>query len=57
MIYLCMHEVHAAGNRLLSEMLRGTLYQQARICGVGGTAHGKVWHFYRHNLGFCKNDR
>jgi hypothetical protein len=36
MIYLCMHGVRAKGNGLLCEMLRGILYQQARMCGVGG---------------------
>jgi hypothetical protein len=38
MMYRCMHGVQAEGNGLLCEMLRGILYQQARMCGVGGSA-------------------
>ena len=38
MMYLCMHGVQAEGNGLLCEIPRGIFYQQARMCGVGGSA-------------------
>jgi hypothetical protein len=48
-IDLCKHDVPAEGNWLLSEMLRGILYQhyqQTHTCIVGGSALTQLVHVH-----------